>query len=107
MGFAGVDHRLDGKGHAFAQLKPRAWTPVMQHLRVLMEAPAYAVAAIFSHYGVVVAFGMLLDNVSDIAEATAGFDQLNTFIEAFLSDFNRSEERRVGKECRSPGGRCQ
>src|SRR5690625_7769838 len=45
--------------------------------------------SIFSRCGVVVAFGMLLDNVSDIAEATAGFDQLNTFIEAFLSDFNQ------------------
>ena len=69
---AGVDHRLDGEGHAWLQFHAGPWAAVMQHLGLLVEYLADAVATVLPHHGVVVALGVLLDHVPDVAEARAG-----------------------------------
>ena len=49
VALAGVDHRLDRERHAGLQLVERAGLAVVQHLRVLVEALADAVAAELAH----------------------------------------------------------
>ncbi len=53
------------------QRQAGAGPAVVQHLRVFVEDPADAVAAVFAHDRAVVRFGMGLDGVADIAEAHA------------------------------------
>ena len=48
-GAAGVDHRLDGEDHPGLQLEAGAGAAVVQHLRLLVELPADAVAAELAH----------------------------------------------------------
>ncbi len=54
------------------QLHAGAGLAVVQDLRVVMEAPAHAVAAEFAHHRKAVAFRMLLDGVADVAQRGAG-----------------------------------
>ena len=50
LALAGVDHRLDREDHARHQLLERAGPAVVQHLRLLVEARADAVAAELAHH---------------------------------------------------------
>ena len=68
---AGVDHRLDREHHARHQLVERAGAAVVQHLRLLVELAADAVAAELAHDRKAVALGEGLDRVADVAEAHA------------------------------------
>src|SRR5690606_5883908 len=74
---AGIDHRLDGEGHAGPEFHARARLAVMQHLRVLVEDPADAVTAVFAHHRVAMAFGVPLDGMADVAEAHARPDHVD------------------------------
>src|SRR5688572_15316679 len=51
LGPAGVDHRLDGKDHARFEPHSGARTAVVQHLRLLVEAPADAMTAELTYDG--------------------------------------------------------
>src|SRR2546421_11787048 len=70
-GLAGVDHRLDGEGHARFQGQTRSGLAVMQHLWLLVEFSADAVAAELAYHREAVALGMALDRRADIAKARA------------------------------------
>ena len=72
MGFAGVDHRLDGEHHAFLQLQAGAGLAVMQHLRIFVEHLADTVPAVLAHHGEALGLRQFLDGVADIAQAHAG-----------------------------------
>lgn len=85
VALAGVDHRFDGQAHARFQDFASAGAAVMQNLWVFMEAGADAVTAVLADNGVVVAFGVLLDNRTDISQVYARFDQFNTQVHALLS----------------------
>src|SRR2546422_7470733 len=69
---AGIDHRLDGEGHARFQRQPGRGLAVMQDLRLLMELAADSMAAELAHHRVAVLLGVLLDGGPDIAKAGAG-----------------------------------
>src|SRR5690606_10189153 len=86
VAFAGVDHRLDREHHTLAQFEAGTLDAVVQHLRFLVKNLADAVAAVFAHHRVVIRFGVLLDDVADIAETRARFDHGNRFIQTFLRD---------------------
>ncbi len=68
---AGVDHRLDGEDHAGRQPLERARPAVVQDLRLLVEAPADAVAAELAHDREAVLLGVALDGVADVAEVAS------------------------------------
>ena len=65
----GVDHRLDGEGHACAQFETGAGLAVVQHLRVFVVDATDAVAAVLAHDGETLGFGRSLDRVADVTEA--------------------------------------
>src|SRR6476646_3017624 len=65
-GTAGVDHRLDRERHAGLQLEPRAGAAVVQHLRLLVELPADAVAAELADDRKAMALRVALDRVADV-----------------------------------------
>src|SRR5690242_21664659 len=64
-----VDHRLDREGHAWLERKAGARLAVVQDLRLLVEAPADAMAAALAHDREAVRFGMRLDRRADVAQA--------------------------------------
>ena len=73
----GIDHGLDGEGHAFNQLFQRAGAAVVQHLGLFVKALADAVATELAHHAETLAFGKLLDGVAYVAQMDAGFDHLD------------------------------
>ena len=46
---AGIEHRLDRKGHSFLEYEPCARLAVVEYLGIFVEYSADAVAAIFPH----------------------------------------------------------
>src|SRR5215470_13386430 len=68
----GIDHRLDGEGHAGPKLEPCAGFAVVQHLRVLVIDTADAMATVLAHYRVVVLLDEGLNGVTDVAEMRTG-----------------------------------
>ena len=97
MGFAGVDHRLDGKHHAFLELQAGARLAVMQHLRVFVEHLPDAVPAVFAHHREALGFRQLLDGVADIAQAHAGPNHLDAGQHALAGGVDQTlgEHRRL------------
>ena len=71
MEAAGIDHRLDGEEHAFAQHRAVARPAEMQHARRLVELPPETVAAEIPHHGKTHRFDIGLDGVADVAEMRA------------------------------------
>jgi hypothetical protein len=68
---AGVDHRLDGEGHAGHQFFQRAGLAVVQHLRLFVEVAADAVAAELAHHREALLLGEFLDGEADVAQPHA------------------------------------
>ena len=87
---AGIQHRLDGKGHAFFNTRTHAWFTVVQDLWLFMKNSANTVTTILAHDGVVVGFAMLLDDVANIAQRDTWFDDLYCLVQAFLRDTNQA-----------------
>ncbi len=85
----GVDHGLDGEGHAFAQHFSRARLAVVQHLRVFVEVAADAMAAEFAHDAVARALGEGLDDVADVAQPRTRFDQRDAMPHGLEGDVNQ------------------
>src|SRR5262249_13815505 len=81
---ARVDHRLDGESHARLQAHAGARAPIVQHLRLLVEFPADAVAAELAHHAVAVSLGVLLYRGADVAEKSAGADRPDAEPHAFV-----------------------
>ena len=73
VALAGVDHRLDREGHAGHELDAGAGPAVVQHLRILVEDPADAVAAVLAHDREALLLDEALDRVADVAEAAPGW----------------------------------
>src|SRR3546814_446556 len=99
---ASVDHGLDGEDHARFQFFTRSGLAIMQNLGVLMEFAPYAVAAVFAHNGKALLFGMLLDDMADVAHGGAGANLLYAQPHALIGGFGeppgqngrRSEEHK-------------
>ena len=58
----------------------------MQHLRFLVEYTAYAVAAKLAHHAKALAFGKLLDGITDIAQVDAGTHHFDAVPHGLISD---------------------
>src|ERR1700719_1789547 len=69
---SGIDHGLDGEGHARRQRKAGARFAVMQHLWVFMVDPAYAVAAVLPHHREAIGFRVSLDGMPNVAQLGTG-----------------------------------
>src|SRR6185312_13466305 len=73
---AGVDHRLDGEGHALLQFHAGARLAVVQYLRLVVIDLADAMAAVFLDHAETCRLGMLLDRVTDVAQGGTGAHRL-------------------------------
>src|SRR5688572_2521668 len=69
---AGIDHGLDGEGHARFELHAAVRFTVMQNLRVLVIHPPDAMAAVLAYHRKILAFGIGLNRMTDVAEPRAG-----------------------------------
>ena len=78
LGTALVEHRFDGKHHAFAQFQPGTGPAEVQHLGFFMHLSADAVAAVFTHHTVAIGLRVALDRMADISQACAGLDLADT-----------------------------
>jgi len=67
----------------------------MQNLRLLMEDLTDAVATVFADHGEPILLGMFLDDFTDVPESCARANQLDAFIEAFLSDLAEAIEVQI------------
>eukprot|EP01132_Coremiostelium_polycephalum_P018763 gene18762-biopygen10162 len=90
LGAALVEHRLNGKHHAFTQFEPGTGAAEVQDLRVLVHLAANAMPAIFTHHAVAVALGMVLDGVADIPQACAGLDLADAGPHRFKGHFHQA-----------------
>src|SRR6202167_1550030 len=71
---AGVDHRCNGEGHAFLEFDSGARFAVMQNLRILVVHPADSVPTILPDHRKIVALGIALDGMSNIAQMGSRLD---------------------------------
>src|SRR5258706_5369537 len=86
VGESGIDHRLDGEGHAGLVNKPGTRTSIMQDLRLLVESASDTMTAEFAHHAVSILFRAALDGMADIAEPCAGMDRGDPAPHAFIGD---------------------
>ena len=102
---AGVDHGLDGERHARLDPHSRPGLPVVEDLRLLVEHPPDTVAAELAHDGAVVALGMVLDRVPDVAEPGARPHPLDPAPHALAADPGDplADERRLADEEHAAG----
>src|SRR5688572_2811650 len=84
LGLAGVDHRLDGEGHARLQREADAAPAVVEDLRLFVELPADAVPAELAHHAVAVLLGVRLDGVADVAQVRARPHLADALPQAFV-----------------------
>src|SRR5262245_32904996 len=89
---AGVDHRFDGYCHSGPELLASARLAVVQHLRVLVEHAADAVAAVLAHDGEALLFHEALDRVADVAQVPTRPDRTD------------AAPHRIEANLREPGG---
>ena len=87
---AGVDHRLDGEDHARHQFQSRARTAVVQHLRLLVELFADAVATEFAHYAIALLLREGLNGVADVAKISARLDPGDAVPHGFERDVGKT-----------------
>src|SRR5260221_4276337 len=84
---ARIDHRLDGENHAGLDFYAGSGAAVMEHLRLLVEFPADAVAAELAHDGKSVFFGVGLDDLADVAQIGPMLHHLDSAPHAFVGYF--------------------
>ena len=84
---ARIDHRLNGKGHAFFQNDPGAWPAVVEHLGVVMKHLRNTMAAKFSDHAEMVVFRVALNGVANITQPGPRANLFNSFVHTFLCDF--------------------
>ena len=84
VGFADVDHRLDGEEHAGAKLRAGARAAGVDDFGAVVEQPAEAVAAKIADDAVAIGLGMALDGVGNVAQAVAGPGLLDPQHQAFI-----------------------
>ena len=70
----GINHWFDRENHARHKLFQRPWSTVVEHLRLLMEYLADAMAAKLAYHAVSGFLRILLNHVANIAEMCARFD---------------------------------
>ncbi|AEW72217.1 hypothetical protein EcWSU1_00777 [Enterobacter ludwigii] len=96
----GIDHRLDGEGHAFLQYHAAVIRIIVQNLWLFVEDTANAVAAVFTHNGETFRFNEFLDSGPNGAQANAGFNHFQRQVEAFLRHFAQTlaQNRRLAHD---------
>ena len=55
-----------------------------------MEYTSYSVTTILAHHRVIICLGVSLNNMTNIAQTNARFDDLNSFIQTLLCHFDQS-----------------
>jgi len=83
---AGIDHGLDGEGHAGHEFFQGAGAAVMQHLGLFVEAFANTVAAKFTHDAKALAFGEFLNGKANVTQMHAGFDHHDALPHGFVGE---------------------
>jgi len=99
------DHGFDGKGHSGVKLETRAGPAIVQHLRILVVDPADAVSAVFSHHREIVAFGIGLDGMADVAQPGARLDHADAAPHGLVTSHGQpaGEYRGVADEIHAAG----
>ena len=86
ISLAGVDHGFDREDHAFFELEAGTGFAIVQDLGVFVEMLTDAVTAELADDRVTMFLSVRLDRVADIAERSAGSDNINAFPESFEGD---------------------
>src|SRR5262249_10524655 len=89
MWFAEIDHRLDGKQHAWLEREPFARLAVMQDVGPVMEHTAEPMAAEVAHHAATLAFSVGLDGCADISGGGAGLDGSDAPHERVVGDLEQ------------------
>jgi hypothetical protein len=83
---AGVDHRLNGKDHAFLKRQTLAGLAVVKDLRLFMEFLADTVPTKLAHHGKTVALRERLDGVTDVPDGCARLHLANATPHGLVRD---------------------
>ena len=86
VALAGVDHRLDGEGHARLQLHARCPAGRSAAPAAPRGSAADAVAAELAHHAEAAALGVALDGVADVAQPCARPHHRDALPHAFVGD---------------------
>jgi len=92
----GIDHRLDGEGHAGLKFEARVRQTVMQHLRVFVVDAPDAVTTVFAHHRKALRLHMLLNGMTHIAERRARTHLPNAEPHGFKGDLDQALRMRGG-----------
>ena len=86
LSLAGIDHGLNGEGHARLNDFQCAGSAVVQNLGLFVELFADAVPTKLSHNGVALAFGKALDGMSNVAQMHPRFDHHDAVPHGLMGD---------------------
>ena len=89
MSGASIDHWFYGKSHALLDDQACFWGSIMKYLGLFVEYSANAMAAIFSHYRIMIGLCVLLNDIADVTEGGPGADNVYCLIKAFLGYFHQ------------------
>nr|ABZ09831.1 hypothetical protein ALOHA_HF4000APKG8L7ctg1g6 [uncultured marine microorganism HF4000_APKG8L7] len=87
---AGIDHGLDCKEHAFAQLDARARLAEVKNTGRIVEDSAEPMATKVPHHGKAVGLGETLDGVTDVADGGAGAHHLDATHHGLVSHIDQA-----------------
>src|SRR4030088_1697916 len=93
---AGIDHRLDGEGHAGLERHAGGGLAVVEHLGLLVKLAPDAVAAELPHHREAVLLGVALDHRADVAQARARPDLLDAEPHALVRDIDQAPRLDAG-----------
>src|SRR5690606_8806694 len=96
VALAGIDHRLNGEGHAFLQHHAFARPAVMQHLRLVVVDLADAVPTVLADHAEALRFGEGLDRVAHVAQGGAGPDHPDTAEHRLAGDLDQAPGQHRG-----------
>ena len=90
MRAAQIDHRLDGEEHAGLQLDAFAHAAIVQHVGMVVEGAAEAMAAEITDHRAAFGLGKALDGVADVTQMCPRLHHGNAAHEAFIGDLDQA-----------------
>ena len=88
--FPEVQHRFDGKDHAFLEGDAGPWFSIVEDLRILMKFLSDAMATEFADDRKSMLFGVLLNGMTNVPQCRFRLDGTNSKVKSFLADFGQS-----------------